>query len=314
MIIRLYCIALLVMLPLVVTAGDAPDAQEQSGYSTAGADTCLVCHNSESMLDIFRTPHGQQADPAAPMAHLQCESCHGPGGEHSGRRRTAVGHEPVIVFGADAVTGSKDQDAICMDCHQGDVHLAWAGSVHERNETGCSGCHTVHSATDPVTVRAQQANVCFDCHLQQQADSRKPSAHPLDPNHPVRPAAMVCTDCHNPHAAASRGQLTRNTTNELCTTCHAEYRGPVLFEHAPVSEDCSLCHNPHGSIYPALLTRQAPLLCQSCHSQSGHPSVSFTDSSLPGGNPSGMVLGRSCMNCHTQVHGSNHPSGYNLMR
>ena len=27
-----------------------------------------------------------------------------------------------------------------------------------------------------------------------------------------------------------------------------------------------------------------------------------------------MVMGRSCMNCHTQVHGSNHPSGFSLMR
>jgi hypothetical protein len=26
------------------------------------------------------------------------------------------------------------------------------------------------------------------------------------------------------------------------------------------------------------------------------------------------VLGQSCMNCHSRVHGSNHPSGLNLMR
>ena len=112
------------------------------------------------------------------------------------------------------------------------MHLAWAGSVHERNETGCVGCHTVHAAADPSTVRAEQSNVCFTCHLQQQADVRKPSAHPLDPNHPVRPAAMVCTDCHNPHAAVSRGQLTRNTTNELCTECHAEYRVAGTMEYS----------------------------------------------------------------------------------
>ena len=256
------------------------NVQREAALSEQGADTCLGCHNSESMLVIFRTPHGQQADPEAPMADLQCEACHGPGGAHSGKRRTTAAHEPVLVFGANAETAIADQDAICMDCHQGDVHLAWAGSVHERNETGCVGCHSVHSAFDPATVRAEQNNMCFDCHLQQQADSRKPSAHPLDPNHPVRPAAMVCTDCHNPHAGVSRGQLVRNTTNELCTSCHAEYRGPMLFDHAPVSEDCALCHNPHGSIHPALLVRTAPLLCQSCHSQRGHPSISYTEVSF----------------------------------
>ena len=125
---------------------------------------------------------------------------------------------------------------------------------------------------------------------------------------------MVCTDCHDPHASVAEGALVRTTTNELCLSCHTEYRGPVLFDHAPVSEDCSLCHEPHGSIHPALLTRRPPLLCQSCHSQRGHPSIAFTEDSLPGGNPSAMVLERSCMNCHTQVHGSNHPSGFSLMR
>ena len=128
-------------------------------------------------------------------------------------------------------------------------------------------------------------------------------------------AQVECSDCHNPHAATAGGvQLVRATTNQVCYECHAEIRGPTLFEHAPVSEDCSLCHEPHGSIHAPLLTQRPPLLCQSCHSQAGHPSISFTDNSLPGGTPSSMVLQRSCMNCHTQVHGSNHPSGYKLMR
>jgi hypothetical protein len=33
---------------------------------------------------------------------------------------------------------------------------------------------------------------------------------------------------------------------ELCTTCHADKRGPWLFEHPPVEENCLTCHNPHG--------------------------------------------------------------------
>ena len=310
-------VAIICLLSTLVNAAEPADTnvpESVPAFSEAGADTCLGCHNSKPMLTIFRTAHGQQADPEAPMAHLQCEACHGPGGKHSGRRRTTAGHEPVIVFGSEAETAVADQDAVCMDCHQGDVHLAWAGSAHERNETGCVGCHSIHTTTDPALLRAEQNEMCFGCHLQQKADSRKPSAHPLDTSHPTRPAAMVCTDCHSPHAAVSSGQLTRNTTNELCSSCHAEYRGPMLFDHAPVSEDCALCHNPHGSIHPALLVRSSPLLCQSCHSQQGHPSLSYTDGSLPGGNPSAMVLERSCMNCHTQVHGSNHPSGYMLMR
>jgi DmsE family decaheme c-type cytochrome len=283
-------------------------AEQPAAAAQTDAETCLGCHNDPAMQVIFRTPHGQQVDPASPMAQAQCEACHGSGSQHADRRQPRPRHAPVVDFGPGALAPATAQNAVCMDCHSADVSLAWQGSVHERNDTSCAGCHQVHVRADPVSLKRQQAEVCFDCHQQQRADSLKPSSHP------IRNDSMVCGDCHSPHAAVSDGQLTRNTTNELCLSCHAEFRGPMLFDHAPVSEDCALCHQPHGSIHPALLTRRAPLLCQSCHSARGHPSLSFTDASLPGGNPSVMVLERSCMNCHTQVHGSNHPSGYNLMR
>jgi hypothetical protein len=46
----------------------------------------------------------------------------------------------------------------------------------------------------------------------------------------------------------------------------------------------------------------------------GHPSVSLTGSGLANGGASALLLGRGCVNCHVQVHGSNHPSGVKLMR
>ena len=289
-------------------------ATDAAAFSDSGAETCLGCHNSPSMLAIFRTPHGQQADPKSPMASAQCESCHGPAGGHTDRRVVGPKHTEIVSFGADAATPVADQDAVCTGCHQADVTMGWIGSEHAQSDVGCGGCHTVHDVADPVGTHAGQNAVCFDCHQRQQADSLKPSSHPLRTDQLARVAAMVCSDCHNPHASVASGLLSRNTTNTLCFECHAEYRGPVLFDHAPVSEDCGLCHRPHGSMHPALLSRRAPLLCQSCHSQVGHPSISFTSDSLPGGRPTPMVLGQSCMNCHTQVHGSNHPSGFNLMR
>jgi DmsE family decaheme c-type cytochrome len=106
----------------------------------------------------------------------------------------------------------------------------------------------------------------------------------------------------------------RQTVNATCEQCHAEQRGPYLWEHAPVSEDCTLCHSPHGSNHPGMLTRRAPLLCQSCHSQFGHPSVAYGPDELISGTPSRFLLAQSCLNCHSQVHGSNHPSGSKLMR
>jgi hypothetical protein len=49
----------------------------------------------------------------------------------------------------------------------------------------------------------------------------------------------------------------------------------------------------------------------------GHPSTAYTPDRLPGGGgtPGGAFLvAGGCVNCHSQVHGSNHPSGSKLMR
>ena len=133
--------------------------------------------------------------------------------------------------------------------------------------------------------------------------------------HPVRQGKLACSDCHQPHGTTAQKQLVRATINDTCYECHAEKRGPMLWEHQPVTEDCSTCHAAHGSSNPGMVKMRGPVLCQSCHSQQGHPSLAYGPSGLPG-NPSpstALALG-NCMNCHSQVHGSNHPSGSSLTR
>jgi hypothetical protein len=46
-----------------------------------------------------------------------------------------------------------------------------------------------------------------------------------------------------------------------------------------------------------------------------HPSTNVDASSLnPGDYRNRFVLAKGCLNCHSQVHGSNHPSGTKLSR
>ena len=42
--------------------------------------------------------------------------------------------------------------------------------------------------------------------------------------------------------------------------------------------------------------------------------AAFKAQGLPGANPSAFLLGGGCLNCHSQVHGSNSPSGRAFMR
>ena len=295
----------LLLAPLLTATG-----QEPVPYSAQGADSCLLCHEDETVLPIFQTKHGVPSDPSSPVGQgqLQCEACHGPGGNHTKRPPEGEDRTPVITFAADDPTPVVTQNGMCLDCHESDVGFGWHNGAHAVDEVACGSCHSVHEAHDPVSRTSTQPAVCFDCHQLVRSQTMKAFAHP------ITQGKMDCTGCHSPHGDDSGGGFQQLTTNDTCNQCHAEKRGPVLWEHAPVSEDCGLCHEPHGSTQPGMLTKRAPLLCQSCHSQAGHPSVAFDTSGLPDGMPSQYLLGQSCLNCHTQVHGSNHPSGSKLMR
>ena len=172
--------------------------------------------------------------------------------------------------------------------------------------------------------RATQREVCFACHKDQRADEHKISTHPLEAG------KIVCSDCHNPHGSAGPKLLKKATVVETCVTCHAEKRGPFLWEHQPVTEDCTNCHTPHGSNVTPLLKDRPPFLCDDCHdgphnsqapygaaigglqSPSAGFAVSGSPSKAPG--PSSSSNGRACMNCHVMVHGSNSPAGAFLHR
>jgi DmsE family decaheme c-type cytochrome len=299
-------------------------ATSDGDYAAGGIETCLACHDESSkypVLSIFATQHGVKADERTPMASAHgCETCHGPGQAHveaGGGKGT--GGPGWRSFAADSENDAGQQNAACLACHQGGAQMNWIGSQHENANVRCATCHKIHAKEDPVRkvdirpgviLKDDQAATCFGCHQEQRALAYRLS------HHPVAEGKMACTDCHNPHGSMAPAQLVRPTLNETCFQCHADKRGPFLWEHAPVREDCSNCHTPHGSNHPSLLINRQPLLCQQCHVAAFHPSTAYTGPS-PSSVPPRLdihVVGKGCMNCHSEVHGSNHPSGPRLMR
>jgi DmsE family decaheme c-type cytochrome len=273
----------------------------EGNYSRKGADTCLGCHDEpEVAASLFQSAHADFTSAHSPLAELQCEACHGPQGRHRGRR------EPMIQFGDSANVSAELQNSVCLSCHLDEADSSWHLNQHDVEGLACSDCHQVHVAHDPVADPLQQVEACGGCHLEQKAALNKRSRHPLAGVHAG--SDMTCTSCHNPHGSLTEGALVQLSLNDNCYSCHAETRGPVLWEHAPVTEDCGHCHNPHGSTNDALLVRRAPQLCQGCHAAAGHPSRGLDNTS------GSFVVGQSCLNCHSQVHGSNHPSGALLTR
>ena len=110
----------------------------------------------------------------------------------------------------------------------------------DSNGIACTDCHTAHAAKDPVLVKATQPEICFTCHAQQRAESLEYS------HHPIREGKVVCTDCHNPHGSPAADHLLKEfTVNETCYNCHADKRGPMLWEHQPVRDNCT--ELPHAA-------------------------------------------------------------------
>ncbi|WOT04103.1 DmsE family decaheme c-type cytochrome [Shewanella youngdeokensis] len=270
-------------------------------YSSKGADSCLMCHRkTEKVMAIFDGVHGSLDSSKSPMAGLQCEACHGPLGKHN-----KGGNEPMIAFGADSTLIASKQNSVCMSCHQDDKRIDWNGGHHDNADIACASCHSIHTAKDPVLSKQTELAVCTSCHAKQKADMNKRSSHPM------QWAQMTCSDCHNPHGTMSDSDLVKPTVNDTCYSCHAEKRGPKLWEHAPVTDNCVSCHNPHGSVNEGMLKTRAPQLCQQCHASDGHASSAYMGNTGQGSSvgDNAFTGGRSCLNCHNQIHGSNHPSG-----
>jgi len=300
---------LLLLCNISLAIGDE-EVQATAEYSK-GANQCMSCHREGRDLaahEVFLGPmgiSGAEKSPFADGAH-DCESCHGPSASHRKKQKDGTRPSPQVSFADGTPTGPQNE--VCLTCHSDGNMIHWTGSMHDEEEVACASCHEVHAQRDPVMDKLAQQEKCFSCHPRTRAETFRASSHPL------RFGEMTCSDCHNPHDGANDSLLARSTVNDTCYSCHAEKRGPFLWEHAPVSEDCTLCHNPHGSNHAALLKQRAPLLCQQCHSPGGHPATAYTSETEDNSFQNRFLLAQSCTNCHSQVHGSNHPSGVTGLR
>lgn len=296
--------ALLACSMLSLAAAQSPNA---SGAKRVGSEACKDCHEKE-FKQYSSTGHGRaEKDGAKLPATMDCESCHGPGSLHveADSDKENPGFDTMVKFGK---LPAAQANASCLTCHSGGEQFYWKHSSHDRNNVACTTCHSMHGAKDPGQAKLLKTESvtaqCITCHKSKHLTMSK-SAHM-----PIKEGSMDCADCHNPHGTATKHQIRAASVNELCFTCHADKRGPMLWEHAPVKENCLTCHEAHGANNDKVLTGKRPFLCQRCHVAARHPSTLYDGPDLA----SNRLFNRSCQNCHSQVHGSNHPSGRYLMR
>ena len=269
------------------------------------APVCANCHEDRH-ASIVMTAHGYRNDAQGSM----CQACHGDASDHL---KDPSKFKPAnkVKYGTAA-----EKAGVCLTCHQTNRHLAfWESGKHALNDVACTNCHDIHPkdrgtfiAPFQTTFRPNESQICGQCHQDIRSQTLKPS------HHPIVEGKIKCSDCHNVHGAVSPVMLKNATVNDQCTSCHADKRGPFVFQHPPVEENCITCHNPHGSSHYKLLREHTPNLCQDCHDAARHPGTIYGGGAawtLPDGTPNAGVntrfIARACLNCHSNIHGSNAP-------
>lgn len=251
-----------------------------------GADACKGCH--PDIYDGFKKtdPHWKNLlDEKVPPVRRGCESCHGPGSKHA----EAEGKGMILSFkGIEAKTRSDG----CLKCHVKEkTFFQFGRSVHKLSAVACNDCHQIHGTPmRKKLLKAKEVDLCLSCHQEVKSKFYFPNSHK------VLQGALKCSDCHTPHGTRERASLRKTSIiakDETCFKCHPEKRGPWVYEHLSQKvEGCSACHVPHGSPNRFLLIRRdAKDLCAECHGRRHFPNS-------------------SCINCHTQIHGSNFSSRF----
>jgi len=215
----------------------------------------------------------------------ECEQCH----DKIYRDFATADHARLLAEGANAL------NAGCESCHGPCSAHSESGGEVKPPFSPPAGSFGARLIADPPRSKE---TVCFQCHADVRGQFSLPS------HHPVPEGKMSCTDCHPPHkGSAYRGGGTALLSeNESCFRCHANQRGPYVFEHEASREGCTVCHTAHGSVNAKMLTVRDSNLCMKCHFQQ----LSGGKILIGGSDHTVRVQQGTCWTagCHEAVHGS----------
>lgn len=272
----------ILMLVTVLLMFSAPVATAQP--AVPDSEDCLDCHD-EMGSTLKGTAHQLNASEDRAIPPVSCQSCHTGAAVH-------LEDPQVGNIGNPAEQLSGQIESLCTSCHQQHVHSGVAGfDPHLNQTTSCTDCHQIHGNHQGLLFDEDGA-FCAGCHVAVENQFGHRS------NHPLTDQAVTCLSCHDFTGSNDVGFGHGNNAN--CYRCHPQQAGPYRYEHqagssfATEGEGCTTCHQPHGSPNERLLTQAGDGLCRQCH---GVLPLHLTTHNGVGAN-------FTCVECHSQVHGS----------
>jgi predicted CXXCH cytochrome family protein len=262
-------------------------AQAFSVLQAAHSDknpNCIGCH-----VVGFKVATGFVSLEATPqLANVQCENCHGAGGNHisdpsankmtvslasdtCGKCHTGFHHPNFEQWQTSAHAGALQtlvssgfaSDA-CLECHsaeailtKGDhVVLPSPAQVVAKQAITCVVCHNPHGSSNPTQLRKPLADLCIQCHTDEQALPNSAPHHPQGEMFLGKGGFDA-----NGNAVVGPNSPHTSVVSERCVRCHVyQVPNPTPTVENPV--------NTGHTFIPAV-----PLACQECHP--GNQAVEF---------------------------------------
>src|SRR5262249_29633879 len=154
---------------------------------------------------------------------------------------------------------AREANQTCLVCHARDrTRFEWRGGQHDRRDMSCLSCHSIHHTkliqrmslklTEKTETEVAEIlntrlpehmlagptieDTCLGCNVEQRKALFQRSTRLFRPE--LRNMKVGFVACHTPHGGEGGKMLVSHPINDVCYTCHAEKRGPFLWDHPPV--------------------------------------------------------------------------------
>ena len=266
--------------------------------------SCLPCHTVG-----YKSPTGFISESLTPhLAGVQCESCHGPSGNHA-----ANPYDPLARPRVSLAAG------VCGKCHNASAVPAEAAAFHPpHHEEWLASTHrfVTEEVREDFTNNSSFISNCGRCHSGTVRDALIKGDR-LPTGHAAGLVGIACATCHDPHrkrtwtnvvtGAVYTRQLRQalTSTNDFFLTTSENFRS----KYNPHVNICGQCHNHRGAAWTD--TSRSP------HHSPQYNMLLGTVGALPDGVSSGpaahagtrfysdqsgqkFIVTNQCVTCHMQ--------------